>query len=287
MCKIKCFFIFFLFLPFVLFGQVLNYLSPGYNTKETIDDGRIFLNRYLINISSYSNIWIYYSMGKEPIALLFENVRKNNDIELIPFNLDKPLHLGSLIYHKVEESYSTEEDFIEIWKVVNNKLTSVEWIWSDGRRIKDKRIIYNSNGLNVNFDSFLIKLYNIPEAELIDIFLKEYVKDIFELLLDNKNLNRIKNDYNSNRYNEILSGNYNDILRLLPFLKKQELAIIRNCIYAKYRFSFQTPYWRDFFQKYYISNYNGTNNNAKVIEQLSDNEKWLLELIIEYEKRFN
>ena len=278
MYKNLCSLIVFLFLPFSLFGQVINYLSSGYNTKEIINDGNVHISRSMINNTLYSNVWIYYLDDREPVALLFESVEKNN-IVLIPFNLDRELHLGSKVYHKAEEGYSTKDNFTEIWKITNNRLTYVKWLWSDGRRIKNKEITYNSNGLTVTFESFMIKLYNIPEVELIDIFLRKYVEDIFELLLDNKNLARIKNDYDTQ--------GYNDILKLLPILRKQELAIIRNCIFAKYRFSFQTPYWKDFFQKYYISNYNGTNTNAKVMEQLSDNEKWLLELIIEYERKGN
>jgi hypothetical protein len=60
---------FFLFIPFYLFGQVLNYLSSGYNTKEIINDGNVYINRYLINKFLYSNVWIYYLGDREPVAL--------------------------------------------------------------------------------------------------------------------------------------------------------------------------------------------------------------------------
>ena len=178
-----------------------------------------------------------------------------------------------------EEGYSTSEGFNEIWRIQNNRLIHAEWIWPDGRRTLYKEITYNSNGLTVTFNGFTRYFYDIPEIELIDIFLQKYVNDIFELLLNNNNLTRIRNNNNANRYN--------DILKLLSILKKQELAIIRNCIFAKYQYSFQTQYWKDFINKYYLNNYNGIYTNAETMEKLSENEKWLLDLIIEYERRLN
>jgi hypothetical protein len=65
---------------------------------------------------------------------------------------------------------------------------------------------------------------------------------------------------------------------------KEELAIIRNCLYASHNYSFQTARWRDFMLKYYDPNYKGTYSNQEVMDRFSESDRSLLELILKYEK---
>jgi hypothetical protein len=277
MCFLVSFSLFFIS---TLYGQVLDYLSVGYNTTEleSIEGRSVVMSNYLLNNANYSKIWIYYYSGStEPSALLFEIVEGRSIVQ-VPFGLTQIHHEVPFIYYREREGYSRDE-FTEIWRTVDGRLTYAEWVYSDGRRFIARSINYDGNKITVIMNSaFTKRFYNIPENDLLDIFLMKYVQDVFEILNEN-NLVAIRNDYNTNRYN--------NVLRLLPFLKRQELAIIRNCIFAKYRYSFQTPNWRNFFTKYYIENYNGIYTNAQVMTQLSDNERWFLDLIIEYERRIN
>jgi hypothetical protein len=71
--------------------------------------------------------------------------------------------------------------------------------------------------------------------------------------------------------------------KYLPYFTKYELAIIRNCLFAKHGYDFQTEPWKRFMETYYSSNYKGMYTNAEVLERFSDNEKGLLNSILEYE----
>jgi hypothetical protein len=77
-----------------------------------------------------------------------------------------------------------------------------------------------------------------------------------------------------------------DINERLKKLTKNELAIFRNCLFAKHGYAFQQPAWHEFMNKYYngFISYRGSYSNAEVLTQLSDVERRLLELILTYEK---
>jgi hypothetical protein len=70
---------------------------------------------------------------------------------------------------------------------------------------------------------------------------------------------------------------------MLPYFKKHELAVIRNCLFAKHRYDFQIQYWKELFTTYYSQYYKGIYTDSEVMEQFTDDERWLMDLIIEYE----
>jgi hypothetical protein len=86
-------------------------------------------------------------------------------------------------------------------------------------------------------------------------------------------------DNNHERNNE---ASY--IIRFLRCGTAEELAILRNCIFAKYGYNFQTRKWLDFFNTYYASNYRGALTNSEVLALLTEEERWLLNLILQYER---
>jgi hypothetical protein len=146
----------------------------------------------------------------------------------------------------------------------SGKLTAVELTgaYREGRYMS-KNVIYNQDGsISVNFerpiDHIYIRFYNIPEEKLTDIYLSAFTQDI------RRNINAIGEDSLRNR-------------------TKEELAIIRNCLFAKYNYSFQTPQWRNFMLKYYDPNYRGTYSNQEAMDRFSESDRLLLELVLKYE----
>jgi hypothetical protein len=107
--------------------------------------------------------------------------------------------------------------------------------------------------------------FNIPKTELLEKFLKSYVNTI-QIIANEKDLNE------------------DDIKRILAGRTKRELAIFRNCLFAMKGLRFQTQTWSDFFSKY-LNGYNGRYSNAEVMEMFTRYEKWLLDLIIQFENR--
>jgi hypothetical protein len=124
------------------------------------------------------------------------------------------------------------------------------------------------------------KFYNIPEFEVEQKYVTEFVQNMM-ILLSNEYIAVMRKEYND-------SGKIEEdhlFLVLLPHFTKYELAIIRNCLFAKRGYAFQTPYWKRFIETYYSENYNGFYANSEVMEYFSDDEKWLLKLILEYENK--
>jgi hypothetical protein len=62
------------------------------------------------------------------------------------------------------------------------------------------------------------------------------------------------------------------------------LAIFRNCLYAKYDYRFSSASWTEFFEKY-LPNYRARYSNSEVAEMFTEADKWILDLIIQYENR--
>jgi hypothetical protein len=117
------------------------------------------------------------------------------------------------------------------------------------------------------------RYYNISKTELLDIFLKRYTELINDI---NENLqeyiDNFRNDFEEN------------ILLLIKGRTSRELAIFRNCLYAIKGYKFANPAWTEFFNKY-LDGYNGRYTNDEVTTMFTENEKWLLDLIIQHENR--
>jgi hypothetical protein len=136
-------------------------------------------------------------------------------------------------------------------------------------------IYYSIDSIGYENRDFSERYYNISRTELLDIFLKKYVEMICEI---NNIENNNKNDYN-------FENNYDAYISLLIRSRtSRELAIFRNCLYAIKGYRFANSTWAEFFNKY-LDGYNGQYTNDEVTAMFTENEKWLLDLIIQNENR--
>jgi hypothetical protein len=264
----------------------IEYESFGFNLIESnvftggmYDTAEIYF--YMINNPSYSvmrlcNLRINSSLPNDVIAWIFKSEQYELQDEYYEYwNGEKDYFLrqwydsvgSGRVFHWNGGNTGYEGPMgvgIRYMTDRNGKLTSVELTgaYREGRYLS-KNVIYNQDGsISVNFeepiDHIYIRFYNIPEDKLTEIFLSAFTQDI------RRNIYSIGEDSLKNR-------------------TKEELAIIRNCLYASYNYSFQTPHWRNFMLKYYDPNYRGTYSNQEVIDRFSESDRLLLELILRYE----
>jgi predicted PolB exonuclease-like 3'-5' exonuclease len=162
-------------------------------------------------------------------------------------------------------------------KFENGRL--VYWAGTDERQpyTKLERIEHNNQGITVYLSltrrdyDFQRRYYNISRTELLDKFLEKYVELICTV-------NDMINGYrNVNELNSFVTP-------LLQGRTIRELAIFRNCLYAIKGYKFANSTWTDFFNKY-LNNYRAQFSNAEVTAMFTNNEKLLLDLIIQYESR--
>jgi len=113
--------------------------------------------------------------------------------------------------------------------------------------------------------------YNIPANELLDLFYRAYI-ELIRSVIDGVN------EYSG--VDEIS----NEVSLLLQGRTARELAIFRNSLFAIKGLRFQTQSWVDFFNRHLIG-YNGQYTNTEVMAMFTDNEQWLLNLILQYENR--
>lgn len=119
--------------------------------------------------------------------------------------------------------------------------------------------------------------YNIDKKELLDLFLKRYIETICSIVNNLDGYYKINFDNWDNKENS-------DIIKILRGRTKNELSIFRNCLFALKGYKFSSQTWTDFF-KNYLDGYNGLYTNDEVISNFTENEKWLLDLIIKQENR--
>jgi hypothetical protein len=174
----------------------------------------------------------------------------------------------------------------EEYRFENGKL--VYWA-SGGARVPTsiaEKIEQDNQSITISFSFiysegiFQYKYYNIPRTELLDLFLKKYVElivDIDDLLTGKIESSRLEERFNDYFFSEFVSA-------LLGGRTSRELAIFRNCLYAIKGNKFTSSAWTDFFNKY-LNNYKAQFSNAEVTAMLTDNEKRLLDLIMQYENR--
>jgi hypothetical protein len=156
----------------------------------------------------------------------------------------------------------------------------------------------------------IIKVYNISEDIIEQKYLTLFVKNMIRII-NILHLESLEYD----EYKLYILPRMNDfIYYLLPSLKKQELAIIRNLLFARHHYAFKTVFWRKFMNTYYPENYDniydeylgedkngrnfmnnyyykkytGTYSEIEVMKRFNWFnwfEWWLLDLIIEYENK--
>jgi hypothetical protein len=249
------------------FGQYFDYISLGYNTVETTNErGEEISIVYYFSNDQFSKMTIERAYN----VLLLETKTTNEWGEVI--SVDTLLG-GGIEFHSTyrDEGYYNFDGFNEIYRTVDGKLIFVELDYRGDKYLSEK-IEYTSSGLTVYMDDGIVKkFYNMPEAELYDKFMRALVREI-KWVCSDEFLRR--------------SGTRGVIDEQLKKLTKDELAIFRNCLFAKHAYAFQHPAWQEFMEKYYneFGGYRSIYSNAEVLNQLSANENWLLESILEYEK---
>jgi hypothetical protein len=251
---------------YTLFGQYFDYVSLSYNTVETTNErGKEISTVYYFSNSRFSKMAIERAYN----VLLLEEKTTNEWGEGI---LVGPFMGGGPEFHSTDrgEGYNSE-GFNEIYRMVNGKLVYMELDYRGDKYLSEK-IEYTPSGLTVYMDDGIVKkFYNVPEIELYDKFMRALVRQI-KWVSSDEFLRR--------------AGTKGDIDEQLKKLTKNELAIFRNCLFAKHEYAFQQPAWREFMDKYYyeFGGYRGIHSNAEVLNQLSAAEEWLLESILNYEK---
>jgi hypothetical protein len=263
--KLKYILILFLFvLPEFVFAQYYNYLTYGFNTMELryFEDGEEKTQHayYLLNNQLYTNCEI-----SEPLDI---DYNWNGIRYEIPSRIPVSRPNGYRV---------------DLVRIMGDGGYTHAWN-EDSRTLPDMSIKEVSPGAIVRKfeDGTIEKYYDLPVPDLEHIYLTVFIRNIFTYLRDDS-IDYLRHSYNGDtRYR---GKDTVWIFIMLPYLKKHELAIIRNCLFAKHRYNFQMPYWKELFGKYYSIHYNGIYTNSKVMEQLTDDEKWFLELILEYENK--
>jgi hypothetical protein len=254
------------FVIYTSFGQYFDYVSLGYNTVETVNErGEEISTWYYFSNSQFSKMAMerFYDG-----VILFEEKANDGPMEGI---LVVDFSGGGFFHHTYYGEGYYFDGLNEIYRTVDGKLVYLELDYS-GDKYFSRKIEYTSSGLTVYMDMGIVKkFYNIPEAELYDKFISALVKQMKWAISDEYLYRALSED---------------DIYERLKKLTKNELAIFRNCLFAKHGYAFQQPVWQEFMNKYYNSFtiYRGSYSNAEVLNQLSDVERRVLELILKYEQ---
>jgi hypothetical protein len=297
------------------YDSYLEFISLGYNSLKIIGDGwKTTSNKdgvvveHFININGYSQYIVSGSAGDKGeigynhLNILFKKEPKRwYSLDLFQ-SLDRELFYSRSYYEKIvldterkafaefeyyigygasenarKEYKFNSENFIE-----NITEYSTAGYWNTSEQIKKL-----DNGIMVYFrnNDETRNYYNIQEDKLLDCFLSVFVEKIFLMInfgyITGRNqLDVYKTDY------ELLRDNKEHtplIIDILCNMTKKELAIIRNCLYANHNYNFKNEEWSYFFRKYYNQNYQGRLTEQETLRYFTDNEKWLLDIIIETE----
>jgi hypothetical protein len=291
--------------PCYIYGQYLETISLGFNTLNTIIDRQEFKYSY-ININGYSqyiitsvdydgrglNIYLnsldeiednrfftyrlFESFNPKLYSKIYFEKRKNN-LEIIEYveceyNIGYPTKENHIMTHRYDN-----EGFIE-----NIFERHIAGYWNTSERIESQ-----DNGIVVYFRNAgeIRRYYNIPEHEQLDFFLTTFVNKIFEMLNFKYTTGQYQLDIYKTDYENLFNSEIDTptIIDILGSRTKRELAIIRNCLYANHNYNFRNEEWKYFFQKYYKRNYQGFLTEQEALNSFTNNERWLLNLIIECE----
>jgi hypothetical protein len=233
--------------------SLYNVLSFGFNTVETQEfyDGQFITRKsyYLLNNPLYTNAEI-----SEPLDYEFAGIR----YELPSTSRARAGEVSNdLLRFQINDgayTHSIAEDGKDDAVILVNTFGTLV------RSYGDKRLIY----------------YDIPFFELEHIYLSVFIKNIFSWME-----NRIADIRHNPNYEKMLDP----FLIMFPHFTNHELAIIRNCLFAKKGYNFQSPYWNKIFNLFYSREYEGLYTEEEVFAQFTDDEKWLLDLILEYERK--
>jgi hypothetical protein len=268
-------------------SDAIKFMSMGFNAQT---DWRGDTELYFYGYDDYSEAIIYDYDGRFPyIELSTKNLGTfypNGHIEHGFSSYTFRRYTGQNNSIGYSRYIPTQGSIDMEYKLENSRLV----YWARGEGLDHgrtpytilKRIEQNNQSITIHYSttfddrSFSERYYNISRTELLDIFLKKYLEIICEII-DIGNTNR-KYDYN-------FEDNYNVYIpALIEGRTARELAIFRNCLYAMKGYRFANPTWTEFFNKY-LNGYNGQYTIDEVTAMFTDNEKWLLNLVMQHENR--
>ncbi|MDR2964866.1 MAG: YARHG domain-containing protein [Treponema sp.] len=258
-------------------SDVMKFLSLGFNKNDWNNLG---ITHYFYGYEDYSEAIININNFHSGLQLSMREPNTFYPIDSRRF--DKPPteyvcysgHSGDTGYHYSDPNGPTAlEKRIEEGRLVN--WTSVlitrrgEYVpWLTTNRIEQDEesitVYFARNGTGEE----TIRYYNIPRTQLFEIFQKKYVQLICEIV------NMINETNDNNEY----------IAELIRSRTQQELAIFRNCLYAIKGYRFFTPVWLEYFNKY-LEGYRAQYSANYAAKMFTNNEIWLLHLILQCENR--
>jgi hypothetical protein len=195
------------------------WLSNGFNAREyLLDYSHITAYEYyLLNNPNYSNAMI--ESFSPPIT------ESNNNLRYEIYQKKNDDYHGSFILDLLEEDskyiiwgFSLKEDQPE--RIVLGE-GSMTFVYSDGGTVK---------------------YYNIPEHELENKYLTEFVGNIRLLFSEDSTISYFREEYVQRQRYSSNMYTIDGFMGYLPHFTKEELAIIRNCLFAKHGYAFQNSY---------------------------------------------
>jgi hypothetical protein len=115
-----------------------------------------------------------------------------------------------------------------------------------------------------------IRYYNNSEEYILEKFYKYLVTGLKQYI-----------DYVNEDGLDSYSGSH--IISTINYIEIEDLAIFKNLLFALHNYKFNNLYWINFFQKYLDYN-NGNLNNAESLNLFTNEERKILELIINKEQ---
>jgi hypothetical protein len=256
-------------------AQLYRNTTFGFNTRETFNKvtGETIYDYYIIDSNIYSNVQISGLDELYELGVLYDE-------------LYFTYYAGDGVrFEFPQNSNSVWIVTLRSWVQANSILTSdiingQEIIYGFSR-VGLIEIIDENDMIILHYPDRTIKLYNIPEYEIEHKYLRLFVKNVIRIINEIYSYSIELNGFNS-------SFDLYDFRKyLLPNLRKQELAIVRNLLFARHNYAFQTAFWKNFMEMYYPENYVGVITELEVMRQFNWFEEWLLEQIINYENDSN
>jgi hypothetical protein len=286
-------------------AHMFNQLSLGFNTRDYIGFYGTVREYYILNNDKYSNVqisewtevdtsWVVITPGSE---VRYEFYRDSDTYFTLNFGdgIDWGIINGLIAIKRIGPVTILARDNMVILEYEND-LTGF------------KNGIIEGRAVTLGFDIPLNRevLYNSPENEIEHIYLTLFVKYMLRLI-------NLEHWMSTVRYNETTYKIEPIIESLISNLKKYELSIIRNLLFARHNYAFRTEFWQDFMNtyypksyivqegqiwipdrsktedwinfmdSYYHGDYVGLYTESEVISQFNWFERHLLEIIIEYE----
>ena len=262
-------------------SPAMRFMSMGFNARE---DHRGDTTYFFYGYAGYSEAFIYdgwIEMSAGGPGAFYPNGSIRYGFSPQSYTPYRGAHNsdGYYWYVPTQGSYNME------YTMEHDKL--VYWALGEGLHYGRapftvvKNIFQNNQSVTIDYtdDSgdgrvYRERYYRVARAALLDIFVKQYLNIIAEIVEIG---NTDKAMYN-------FGDNYDRYITLfINSRTARELAIFRNGLYALKGYRFANTEWLDFFTRYMPSYNPRSASNAEVTGMFTDNERWLLNLVIQRE----